>query len=312
MLGELLGEWMRLTGTGSVATYRERSIWLAGTADLRLEQGEPGRWLRDLSDRGFLEVDWENGRWSCSPLALTKLPAADGIAVFAGFTHPSSLNVLKPMNVDVHTADSTPPGANTLARPSATFIQYGSIADLRKAATAIGATYIPCSARQLAKNLLPVELGPPSAPPNTRNDTLVYFDSSRLDWKSPNTGLPAGGLYRYEGNGRRNYLWHENGAWRHCDMSAGIWTALARSDTSAIRWRPYPDMDPDDGSGTLFSDFGAPLPPLHRRCLVLCSGLSPRFSVKAHTAIYENVPRGIADIIWRTLGQRPHVLGKGD
>ena len=74
MIGELLGEWMRLTGHGSISQYRQKAIWLSGTVDVRLDQGEPSRWLRDLSDRGYLELDWKQGRWDASPLVVTKLP----------------------------------------------------------------------------------------------------------------------------------------------------------------------------------------------------------------------------------------------
>jgi len=312
MLGELLGEWMRLTGSGTISLYRQKAIWLAGTANVRLEEGDPGRWLRELSDRGYLEVDWDKGRWSCSPLALTRLPSSDGLAVLAGFPPPSTMEALGYMDVDVHKVDSAPPGDNALARPGAIFIQYDSIANLRAAAARIGAAYVPCSAWQLADKLATVALGPASAPPNTQNETLAYYDATRLSWFAPPTVSLAPGLYRYEGNGRSNFLWYEYGDWRHCEMSAGIWTALARSAVDAIRWRPCPDSNPNVGVGTVFTDFGAPLPALHRRCLVLCSGFGPKFNLSARTASYDNVPRGIADVIWLTLGQRPHVLAEGD
>lgn len=311
MLGELLGEWMRLSGSGSIAQYREKAIWLAGTVDARLEQGEPGRWLRDLSDRGYVELHWDAGKWTCSPLAMTRLPNSDGLAVLAGFPDPGVLRALSDFDIDTHTVECTPPGDGRLARPAATIIQYSAVADLRDAAAAISATYIPCSAWQLALTLRSVTLGHESAPPNRQNDTIAQFDARNLRW-SPPADLAAVGLYRYEGNGRRNFLWHEAGIWRHCDMTAGIWTALARSNTSAIRWRPHPGHDPASGAGTLFADLGAPMPPLHRRCLVLCSGLTPQFNSSAGTARYGNVPRGIADIIWHTLGQSPHILDEGD
>lgn len=308
MIGELLGEWMRLTGHGSISQYRQKAIWLSGTVDVRLDQGEPSRWLRDLSDRGYLELDWKQGRWDASPLVVTKLPSADGLAVLAGFVSGSALETLTDMDIDTHTVQCTPAGHSSLARPCVNFLQYGSPEQLREAAKEIGAVYVPCSALQLGSNLRTVALGSESAPPNKQNDTIAYFDSVRLKWLPPPAGFTDHGLYRYEGNGRRNFLWYEHDKWRHCDLSAGIWTGLARTRTNAIRWRPYPGHNPNVGPGTLFADLGAPLPPLHRRCLVLCSGLTPQLNTSAGTARYENVPRGIADIIWQTLSQRTHVL----
>ncbi|MCV7026541.1 hypothetical protein H7I77_24820 [Mycolicibacterium novocastrense] len=298
---------MRLTGEGSITQYRQKAIWLAGTTNLRLRQGEPGRWLRDLSDRAYLELDWQQGRWVCSPTVVTKLPSADGLAVIAGFVAPVSLEPLNDLNIDLHLVDSDP-GAGALNRPKAKLLQFGAIADLKEAADAINATYVPCSALQLAAKLLPVELGKESAPPNRQNDTIVFFDGARLGWTSPPPDLSKPGLYRYEGNGRRNFLWHEHNSWWHCDMPTGVWTALARTGTSAIRWRPYYGHPPETGQGELFADLGAPLPALHRRCLVLCSGTSPQISFNAGTARYGNVPRAVADDIWQTLGQRSHVL----
>lgn len=302
---------MRLARQGSISQYRQKAIWLAGTADLRLDKGEPGRWLRDLSDRGYLELDWQQGRWTSSPLVVTKLPNSDGLAIIAGFVRPGSLEALNDVDVDIHVVNCTPSRDRTLARPAVMFLQYASSTNLEDAASAIDATYVPCSALQLAPRLSTVALGRESAPPNMQNDTIAYYDVVRLRWSPPPPGLAKPGLYRYEGNGHQNFLWYEGDSWRHCDMSAGIWTALARSGTNAIRWRPYLGHDPETGQGTLFTDLGAPLPPLHRRCLVLCSGKSPVISLSAGTARYDNVPREIADVMWRTLGQRSRIVTPG-
>ncbi len=69
-----------------------------------------------------------------------------------------------------------------------------------------------------------------------------------------------------------------------------------------MRWRPEPGPG-REAVGTLFVDWGAPLPPLQARALVLCSGLVPRFSGMAETAIYRNVPRHVAQAVAASLYQ---------
>lgn len=307
MLGDLLGEWMRLTGEGSISQYRQKAIWLAGTANLRLDKGEPGRWLRDLSDRGYVELDWRQGKWSSCLPAITRLPNSDGLAVLAGFVSPKCFEALADINVDIHYVEC-PAAEGGLDGPRVRIIQYSSIDDLKDAAKSMNAQYVPCAALQLAAALEPVAVGRESAPPNRQNETIAYFDPAQFRWLGGLTDLTRSGLYRYEGNGRRNFLWHEHGTWWHCDMSDGVWMALSRSTVSAIRWRPYPGQDPETGQGTLFVDLGAPLPPLHRRSLVLCSGMSPRVNLSARNLRYDNVPRAIADTVCITLGQPTQVL----
>lgn len=308
MIGELLGEWLRVTGSGTISRYKRSMSWLAGTNNIRLDKSEPGRWLRDLSDRGYLEVDWENDRWSCCPLVLTQLPNADGLAVLAGFVSRRSLSALSICSVEIHEAQPPKSPEGVVDRPRAFYIQYADTSTLEQAAEVLGANYVPCSSIQIAAKLLTPRLGPHSAPPNKSNDTLARFDPVRISWAPAGPGQLGAGLYRWEGNARNNYLWLEDGIWRHCDLPSGVWTALARAGTSAVRWRPYKGHDRELGSGQLFTDLGAPLPPLHRRALTLCSGRTPHFSTSAKTTTYENVPRPIAEAIWSTLGQRHHII----
>jgi hypothetical protein len=83
-------------------------------------------------------------------------------------------------------------------------------------------------------------------------------------------------------------------------MPTAVFTALATVKVTPLRWRA-------DGSGrvtgSFFVDRGLPLPVLHQRCLVLCSGFTPRFSEIARTSTYENVPRSIAEAVAASLGQ---------
>jgi hypothetical protein len=308
VIGELLGDWLRVTGTGTISLFKRRLAWLAGTSNIHLSRSEPGRWLRDLSDRGYLEVDWDNDRWSCTPLVLTRLPHADALAVLAGFVPIRMLDKLSATDVEFHIDHAAESPEAVIDRPPAIYIQYDDVSSLAVAADALGATYIHCSATQLAETLLKPCLGPKNAPPNKANETLAKFDPVRIRWVPAGPGGSSPGLYRWEGNARNNYLWYEDQVWRSCDLPTGVWTALERAGTSAVRWRPYPGNEVEPGTGQLFTDLGAPLPPLHRRCLTLCSGTTAHYSASARTATYANVPRSIAEKIWSTLGQRPHII----
>ncbi len=303
MVAELLGTWLRVEGTGTISRFRRKAVWLSRTADIDVDSQEAGRWLRDVSARGYLEVDWDQDRWSCTPTVLTRLPQSDGLAVLVGFTTAAQRAALEELDAEVHDVPEQRSGGNArMRRPAATFIQYEAMRDLPQLAADLDASYVPCAATQLAALLLPPKLDTLAAPPSTLNETLVKLVPTELTW-SPITAPLSPGLHRYESAGRKHHLWFDGGDWRHCRLEAGVWFALRVAGVSAVRWRPYEGQDPASGVGQLFSDWGAPLPDLHRRALVLCSGRSPRFSGQAFTASYENVPRAVAEKVCSTIGQ---------
>lgn len=309
MIGEVLANWMRLRMAGRISDLRRRAMWLARTADVEADSKECGRWLRDMSARGFVEVSWDTDRWSCAPLVLTRLPRADGVASLVGFSSACVDEALAELGIEYYSVPADPVGSNAkIPRPSTVYIQYDTMEELPSIAAALGAAFVPCAATQLAGALVAPVLGPETAGPNLQNQTLAYYSATELRPVALSTEQLAPGLYRYEANGRAQFLWFDSGQWRRCRFDHGIWFALRRAGVSAVRWRAYPGFDPDTGPGQLFVDWGAPLPDLHQRALVLCSGRTPKFADSAATAIYENVPRSIAEKTWTTLGQPRRII----
>jgi hypothetical protein len=306
LLADLLLHWISDTGSGRIQDLRQRVAWAARTCDLSDSGPDTGRWLRDLSSLGHLELDWETGQWAAAPAVVTRLPGPDGLAVLAGARNADTEARLDALDVEVHRIPQAVAGV--LDRPTAVLLQYDTAAGLRTAAESLGAHYVPCAARQLADVLPAAELGSPAAPPSRSNDTLERFNPDTLFWEPRPTDTPhAEGLYRVTSLGRPQHLYRTGEAWQHCTLPSGVFTALQRAGRTALRWRPDRGIG-RSGHGQLFTDWGAPLPPLHQRALVLCSGLVPRFPEAARTAAYDHVPEGIARATARSLGQQLEVL----
>jgi hypothetical protein len=298
---DLALRWMSETGAGPVSDLRDRLAWLAHTADLAVPGTATGRWLRDLSALGHAEIDWPHDRWAVAPAVITPLPCSDGTAVLAGARRAGLLERLQSTDLSVLTCRPDPaPG--DLPVPTAVLLQYDSAAGLQAAAADARIRFSGCAARKLAERLPPLRPGPEAPPPAGGNETLERLDQGM-------SFVPAGadrddGLYRLRLQGRSTHLSLLDGVWRHCDLADGTFAEYARrGGISVMRWRP--ERDACDGPvGTVFVDWGAPLPPLHARALTLCSGLPPWFSRAARTAVYTNIPADVAQAVARSLLQR--------
>ena len=182
-------------------------------------------------------------------------------------------------------------------------MQYDTADELQNAARALGVLYIPCAAVALSRKLPTIAAGDPAAPPSQQNMTLEQFNPATLLFSPVD---PAGhhppGLYRLHTLGRRGHLLRRADGWRHCDLPSGVFLELARRPRSALQWRTEIGRGRAE-YGQLFVDLGAPLPSQHMRALALCSGLLPRFSTSARTAIYDNVPREVAERVAASLHQ---------
>lgn len=296
--------WMSETGSGSVRSLRERVAWLARTRDEPVSRAATGRWLRDMSALAHAEVDWANDQWSIAPPAITRLPAADGTAVLVGARRAETIGALE--SADLFLLSHPQVAAEgDIAAPAAVLIQYDTVQNLREAALNAGARYVGCAAINLAAQLPPLSLGPLAAPPAAANETLERLTEGDRDVRFIQSRTRTDGLYRLILRGRRTYLYLRGGQWYHCDLASGVFTEYARQGTAAMRWRT--ERSSCYGRiGTLFVDWGAPLPPLHARAVALCSGLTPRFSGAARTAIYSNVPELVASAVAGALSQRMH------
>ena len=306
MVADVMLRWMSETGAGQLDVLRNQVRWIARTADLPAGRAAAGRWLRDVSALGHAEIDWEQGRWAVTGPAVARLPAADGMAVLAGSRRYGLVQALEAGDVAVHYV--TPDRRSwDIPVPVCLLVQFDTVAGLREAAAQAGAAYAGCAAERLAQVLPGPALGAVTAPPAAGNTTLerVTTSGAGVQFEPAQRG-DEDGLYRARLQGRRRGLYRENGTWYWCELAAGIFTDLGRRGISVIRWRPE-DSAGRGGVGTAFVDWGAPLPILHARALVLCSGLPPQFHPAARTAAYSNVPLPVIEAVAASLHQRLQV-----
>ncbi len=302
MIGDLLLTWISETGSGSIADFRSRAAWLARTENFDLHESATGRWLRDAASLGHCEVDWKRGKWSVAPPAVTRLPLADGLAVLAGARRPRLVRAIGEGEIYAEHAHRSG-SARDIPAPQTIIIPYERARDLEDVAALLGATYVGCAAAGIAALLRARAPAIPCAPPayDSPLERLTHFSPQTWTQASPSRFDLPEGLYREQVNGRWQHLRYHQGSWHATDLSSGIFSELARRGETVIRWRP--DSDHRNRIGTLIVDWGAPLPPLHSRALVLCSGFVPRFGSSAETSLYDNVPREIAVRVASALGQ---------
>lgn len=310
-VGDLLLRWMSEVGAGTNTDVRTRIDWIARTANIEPRSYTSGRWLRDLSSLGHCEVDWEGGHWSIAPPALVRLPSAGGLAVVAGARRPRMMRALDDFCGWLPPARREPPPGE-VPLPTTFYMTFTREPDLADAANSAGLKLAGQSAERIARSLAPTRPHVLTGPPAYGAQLKRLESIQPRDWQpvSAAQANPPDGLYSEQVNGRPRYITRRDGEWFACDLSTGIFAELARRKESVLRWRPDRGREAA-GTGTLFVDWGAPLPPLHSRALVLCTGLPPRFGTTATTAIFENVPRGIAARVCTSLGQSLIVDRKG-
>jgi hypothetical protein len=292
--------WMSETGSGDIPDLRQRVAWLARTADLNPKPYETGRWLRDMSSLAHAEVDWAGGCWAITPAAAALLPASGGTAVLTGRRPLGLLEQLEAV-LSVQIEFSTQDHSGRLAAPTQIYVQADSIEELGEALTEIGVRYVGRAAEHIARRLPPLQLGPPAAPPAWSTATEYAELASKVRFVKG--AVVRNGLYRITVHGRPHYLFRSGSSWFHTDHAHGILWGLAELGIGVFRWRRERTSDNED-IGTVFIDQGAPLPPLHARALVLCSGLPTAFGEKAGTAIYRNVPKSVAELVATSVRQQ--------
>ena len=305
MIGDLLLSWMSATGSGSVRDLRRRVQWMARTSDADDSAQAAARWVRDMSTLGHCEVDWQADRWSIGPAALAVLPCSDGQAVLVGSRRAALLERLEDSSLWPERFVQKP-SADDLPMPATILASYDSYDSLAVEAARIGATFAGCAGVRLAARLPRVRVGATAAPPSWSSTTLERFEGLsrpyfRLAAIPPAEPAPDG-LYRMEVLGRHAYLLLRDGAWHHCERAEGVYLELARRGETTLRYRHDSAGYPECGS--FFVDWGAPLPPLQARALVLCSGKVPRFGQAGQTTIYSNVPVKVAHLVADSLMQK--------
>lgn len=139
---------------------------------------------------------------------------------------------------------------------------------------------------------------------------LEQYSLDRREYEP--AGRPQGdGLYRLkQREGKRVCQVRRNGEWYETSHEEGVYSVLESRNPEAdvLRWLPEKDCG-RERFGTLYVDWGYPLPDLHRRMAVMCSGLAPRINAHAENLAYDNVPKAVAIKIANSLGQH---LGEND
>jgi hypothetical protein len=188
--------------------------------------------------------------------------------------------------------------------PISLFIQFDNEDGLTEWAKGLDVRYMSCFALQGAKLLPQLRLEARVSAPEF-GKPLEYYDLDRCEYqwvKRPQRD----GLYRLkQREGKRVCQVLHDGSWYTTSHEEGVYAALRARNTDAdvLRWLTEQDCGRDQ-FGTLYVDWGYPLPDLHRRVAAMCSGLAPRINELAENLAYDNVPKAVAIKIAESLGQR--------
>lgn len=191
--------------------------------------------------------------------------------------------------------------------PDAYFLPAGSETDIELLAHELGIAYEYCVADRIS-SLLPVlesflTTARESPPAEGFEMKQLRIHGGRLSWVETDS-FRRPGLYSFDVWGREVYRWADGvGRFRALDKFTGIYAELHRQRLNVMSLRM------DGPTGTLAVPGSAPLPALHARAAVLCSGIAPEYSKTEHTREYLNVPREIALRIASSLEQHLDVVG---
>ncbi|WP_166028508.1 hypothetical protein [Streptomyces chilikensis] len=309
-LGGLLLRWLSESRSGKASALRDGVRGQAHARGLELKEYADWNWMRGATALGFIDLDLRADRWSVAPPVLTRLPHADGLALLTGArTARISAHIAKAAQEWMELI-SVPhrPDAGEVPLPDTLLVQYEDLKTLRDTAESLGVRYVPCAARQLAELLPQAELGCEAAPPGGSTANTLEKYEPRLQRFVAMDRDDEDGLYRWRGaDYARLTRVRRDGVFHAVEREAGIYLELARHRISAMRWRP--ESGPGRaGVGRLFVDRYAPLPALHERAAVLCSGFPPSTSRQAQTRAYDNVPRALADAIAASLCQTLEIM----
>ncbi|MGX1474991.1 UNVERIFIED_CONTAM: hypothetical protein RKD50_003799 [Streptomyces canus] len=310
--GDLLLRWVSEQGTGSLADVKQGIWWLAAKHCPDVEPGAPGRWLRDAVALAHMDIDWHNRRWCAAPPALTRLPQARGLAVLTGCRTAAFEERLEQAVQDgLVELFRVPSGRSSrdIPLPVSLVVQFDDEAGLEEWAAGLSISYTSCFARQAAALLPQLRLEVRTSAPEFGRP-LEQYDLERREYRL--VRRPQGdGLYRLKRrDSKRVCQVLRAGDWYETSHEEGVYSLLGSQgpDADVLRWLPEKDCG-RERFGTLYVDWGYPLPDLHRRAAVMCSGLAPRINELAQNLAYDNVPKTVAMKIADSLGQN---LGEND
>ncbi|MET9673371.1 hypothetical protein ABZY68_09790 [Streptomyces sp. NPDC006482] len=304
--GDLLLRWLSEQGAGDLTEVKKGLWWLGSQSRPEIEPGAPGRWLRDAVSLAYLDVDWSDRRWSAAPPVLTALPRAQGLAVLTGSRTAAFDRRLATAAdeglMELYRAAGDRPSLD-IPLPESLIVRYSDEIELGEIAAELGVIHAPCFAYQGAALLSGTLLVEQTSAPEY-GAPLERYDFEEGQYV-PVSRPHDDGLYRLKRrDSKRVCQVLQSGSWYETTHEHGIYAALAcrNPDADVLRW--IPETEGSRGrSGTLFVDWGFPLPDLQRRVAALCSGLAPRINEMARNLAYDNVPDIVARKIAQSLGQ---------
>ncbi|GGW09834.1 hypothetical protein GCM10018980_20740 [Streptomyces capoamus] len=303
--GGILLRWLSESRSGKASALRDGVRSQAQAWGLKLKEYADWDWMRKAAALGFIDVDLRADRWSVAPPVLTRLPHADGLALLTGARTAQISTRVEEAAQEWMELITVPhrPEAGEGPLPDTLLVQYEDPRTLQVTAQFLGARYVPCAAQQLTELIPRAELGPEAAPPGgSTTNTLEKYDL-RLQRFVPVDRDDEDGLYRWRGaDYARLTRVRRNGVFHAVERETSIYLELARHRIGVMRWLP------ESGKGRtrigwLFVDRYAPLPALHERAAVLCSGFPPSVGKQTRTRAYDNVPRALAEALAASLHQ---------
>ncbi len=303
---ELLLEWVSERGDGSWHDFRQGHDWLFPEEGLTQRQRRPGVTALVLASLGHMEMDWERDRWSAAPAMLTILPNAGGHALLTGARTRTLIRRLRESLDSTESLDVVLEVRAQDEAPDAYFLPADSEADIALLAGELGIEYEYCVADRIS-SLLPtldsVLANAKDSPPAEGFEMKqLRTREGHLSWVTSDS-VRHPGLYGFDVWGREVYRWADGtGRFLALDKFTGVYAELHRQRMNVISLRM------DGPTGTVSVPGAAPLPALHARAAVLCSGVAPEYSRAGHTRDYVNVPPQIAFRIAASLGQDLEVV----
>lgn len=315
--GSLLLAWLCANGEGPIDMLNSTLLWWADAQGFR-RAARPWLWLREMSALGYLELDWDSGRWAVSPTCLTELPAGDGLILATGALSPQLEHALSDLpdayldRAERGDAGGYPLPPALLLLPEIESTAASLAAQMKSASLDVKATR--CAARAIA-NRLPNVAAPlePAAGPSNDIDVESFNTAMVGDplgqeaaWlQVPFAALAAGpGLYRWR-SPRLVHRLRTNDGWWAVDRDDGVYRAMGMAGLAEDELR-FAFSTGSASEGTLMVPKHAPLPPLQRRAATLCSGLPADTGVSVEK--YGHVPLDVAERIATSLGQRLHQI----
>lgn len=301
-----LAHWIGESGSGSWSHFKETFRWL-GTDETTEGHPPAHRAALQLSGLGYMEIDWQEGRWAATPPCLTLVPDSGGAGLLVGGRTRHLIERIEEETDEAATLSVLTHRYPQTEAPDAIYFT-ADLGRLEALAETLGIRFEFSIAHRINR-LLPsltstLELGLTQAPPPQG------FEISR--WDAPGwdvvTSTEVPGLYRGGAFGRPRY-WFIPGDGRifNVDGPTGFYAEVNRSRMSVLRYKK------ETVNGTLFRPIWAPLPLLQERAAVLSSGLTPYCPNSDAPHIdrrirYENVPRRIADGVARSLDTELDVI----